>query len=66
MSYQIDELDLLWFFEVEPELLYDETPWFYNESIYKVTAGNKSIQFQFQPSYLDVRIVFSENQVEYN
>ena len=56
------ELDLLTFFECEPELQDDDVPWVYNDALYQFSAGDYSISCAVAPSYKDVRLIFKNNE----
>lgn len=56
-SLSATELDLLTFFEVEPELLDPKDPWSYNDAVYRVQSGNLTLSFAVAPAYFDVRII---------
>jgi hypothetical protein len=51
--------ELLWFFEVEPELLDSTVPWIFNDALYRVSRDNYNLTFAVQPSYRDVRLILS-------
>jgi|JI9StandDraft_1071089.scaffolds.fasta_scaffold31211_2 hypothetical protein len=53
------EWELLWFFEVEPELLDAGVPWIYNDALYRVTRNSCTLTFAVQPAYRDVRLILS-------
>ncbi len=54
------ELDLLTFFESEPDRLDPNDPWHLNDSVYCYSDGKLQISFALAPTYKDVRIVLSE------
>lgn len=58
MTYiSAEELELLSFFEVEPDRLDADVPWPYNDFAYQVSRGEYSLSFAVQPAYRDVRII---------
>jgi len=56
-SMSATELDLLTFFEAEPELLDPNDPWSYNDAAYHVQQGDLTLSFAVAPAYFDVRII---------
>ena len=53
----VTELDLLTFFESEPQLLDPKDPWAYNDAAYHVQQGDLALSFAVAPAYFDVRII---------
>ncbi len=53
------EWELLSLFEVEPELLDAELPWYYNTAVYKVLVDQWRIEFSLAPSYGDFTLHIS-------
>lgn len=53
----IEELDLLTFFEVSPKIADPGVPWPYNDFLYEVQRGEFSISFAIVPAYPDVRLI---------
>jgi hypothetical protein len=64
-TISVTELDLLAFFETEPQLLDPEDPWAYNDAAYHVQQGDLSLSFSIAPAYFDVRILSSEVRRRY-
>lgn len=59
-TVSVTELDLLTFFETEPQLLDPNDPWPYNDAAYQVQQGDLSLSFAIAPAYLDVRIILKQ------
>jgi len=60
----VEELELLTFFEVEPELCDPATPWPYNDFIYQLQLGQYHIHFGISPAYRDVSIRIRHADIE--
>lgn len=60
----VEELELLTFFEVEPELCDPATPWPYNDFIYQLQLGQYHIYFDISPAYKDVSLRIKHADVE--
>ena len=54
-----EELDLLSFFEVEPERIDSDIPWPYNHFTYRVQIGQYSVVFGVAPSFKDLSLEIS-------
>ena len=65
-SISAREIDLLCFFETEPQMLEPNIPWPYNESFYELARGNLTLSFSVAPAYRDVKLTLRiERQVIY-
>ena len=53
----VEELDLLAFFEVSPQVADPGVPWPYNDFLYEVQRGDFSVSFAIAPAYPDVRLI---------
>lgn len=54
---KIEEHELLWFFEIEPEKVEADEYWFLTTSIYLVTRDDLSLSFAIHPHHRDIGIV---------
>ena len=62
MSYvSVEELELLSFFEVEPERADRDTPWPYNDFTYQFSVGDYAISFSIAPAYKDLSLSVAHN-----
>lgn len=66
MSYvTVEELDLLGFFGVEPEVLDPDIPWPYNRFVYSLICGSTSVFFALEPAHKELRIILKNGDVKF-
>ena len=58
-NLSITELELLTFFECEPELRDQGEPWHLNDALYHYSDENHTISFAIDSAYKDVRIILA-------
>ena len=60
MTYvTVNELELLSFFEVEPQRADQDIPWPYNEYSYDLEIGQYAVTFRLAPAYKDLSLSLS-------
>ena len=55
-----EDYELLGFFEQEPKLLDTDLTWPYNDSLYEVAQGEKTLSVAICPAYKDIRLIIKE------
>ncbi|KAA9353045.1 hypothetical protein [Larkinella humicola] len=57
-----EDYDLISFFEVEPEVLDTDVPWFYNTITFQKQYADELLYCTFSPAYGDLDLTLVSNQ----
>ncbi|RRB06273.1 hypothetical protein [Larkinella rosea] len=57
-----EDFELISFFEIEPEVLDPDLPWFYNTITFKKIIENETLYCSFSPAYGDLDLTLLHNE----